>query len=246
MKKAFLVLLLLICLTPSIPAVEETTNPASLNQTNRGLADAFRTYFVKTGKYAVLDRTKMTDIVKEQKFQLTGANTKEYAVELGKILNVNYMAMPNISRMGQGYLLNLRITNVESSEIVYSEVVRAGDDNQLLEKIEGLVNNATEKMIAIQDKKEQRKIAIMDMDKIDEPTTVVLPLNSAPEAKPNMKVSVNNYNTPSETQKRSITVYITKTGSKYHRLGCRFLSHSCIAISLEDAQARYSPCSVCV
>jgi hypothetical protein len=41
-------------------------------------------------------------------------------------------------------------------------------------------------------------------------------------------------------------VYITATGEKYHRDGCRYLSQSKIAISLADAKARgYTPCSVC-
>jgi len=42
------------------------------------------------------------------------------------------------------------------------------------------------------------------------------------------------------------TVYITKTGTHYHRYGCRYLSRSCIAITLTQAQSRgYTPCSVC-
>lgn len=41
------------------------------------------------------------------------------------------------------------------------------------------------------------------------------------------------------------TVYITKTGSKYHTGSCRYLSRSKIPISLEDAMKRYGPCSVC-
>jgi len=41
------------------------------------------------------------------------------------------------------------------------------------------------------------------------------------------------------------TVYITKTGSKYHSAGCRYLSRSQIPISLEKAIKRYGPCSVC-
>jgi hypothetical protein len=41
-------------------------------------------------------------------------------------------------------------------------------------------------------------------------------------------------------------VYITRTGSKYHRASCRYLSKSMIPISLKDAKARgYTPCSVC-
>lgn len=45
---------------------------------------------------------------------------------------------------------------------------------------------------------------------------------------------------------KTITVYITKTGSKYHRAGCRYLSKSMIPISLDNAKSRgFSPCSVC-
>ena len=40
-------------------------------------------------------------------------------------------------------------------------------------------------------------------------------------------------------------VYITRTGAKYHRDGCRYLKSSKIPISLTDAKKQYSPCSVC-
>jgi hypothetical protein len=41
------------------------------------------------------------------------------------------------------------------------------------------------------------------------------------------------------------TVYVTRTGSKYHRGGCRYLRSSAIATSLADARHSYSACSVC-
>jgi hypothetical protein len=43
----------------------------------------------------------------------------------------------------------------------------------------------------------------------------------------------------------TITVYITKTGEKYHRDGCRYLSRSRIAMSLKEAAKRFEPCKVC-
>jgi micrococcal nuclease len=50
-----------------------------------------------------------------------------------------------------------------------------------------------------------------------------------------------------ETSKdaKEITVYITRTGQKYHRAGCRYLAKSKIAISLADAKGKYEPCQVC-
>lgn len=44
---------------------------------------------------------------------------------------------------------------------------------------------------------------------------------------------------------RTQTVYITRTGAKYHRGSCRYLKYSKIAISLEKAKRSYGPCSVC-
>lgn len=42
------------------------------------------------------------------------------------------------------------------------------------------------------------------------------------------------------------TVYVTRTGKRYHRGGCRYLASSKIPISLKDAKAGgYTPCKVC-
>ena len=47
-------------------------------------------------------------------------------------------------------------------------------------------------------------------------------------------------------EKQSYTVYITKTGKKYHADGCRYLSQSCIPVDLDELDTKkYAPCSVC-
>jgi hypothetical protein len=40
---------------------------------------------------------------------------------------------------------------------------------------------------------------------------------------------------------QSITVYITRTGAKYHRAECRYLSRSKIAVALAEAAKYYGP-----
>ena len=50
-----------------------------------------------------------------------------------------------------------------------------------------------------------------------------------------------------EPQTKEQTVYITRTGKKYHRATCRYLSHSKIPTTLKDAKANgYTACSVCM
>ena len=52
--------------------------------------------------------------------------------------------------------------------------------------------------------------------------------------------------TQQAVDQQTVTVYVTKTGKRYHRDGCRYLSHSKIPMSLKDAKANgYTPCLVC-
>ena len=41
------------------------------------------------------------------------------------------------------------------------------------------------------------------------------------------------------------TVYVTETGKRYHRAGCRFLAKGQIPMGLAEAAGRYSPCGTC-
>lgn len=41
------------------------------------------------------------------------------------------------------------------------------------------------------------------------------------------------------------TVYVTRTGAKYHRAGCRSLAKSSAPMALKDAAQRYGACKVC-
>lgn len=68
---------------------------------------------------------------------------------------------------------------------------------------------------------------------------------AAAPASPSGSSGEKAVNSPA-AQETSTTVYITETGSKYHRSGCSYLKKSCISISLSSAKAQnYTPCSRC-
>lgn len=63
---------------------------------------------------------------------------------------------------------------------------------------------------------------------------------------PRTQVSPRNTPTPAPPgQPSAATVYVTRSGTKYHREGCRSLSRSMIPIPLEQARRTYAPCAVC-
>lgn len=54
------------------------------------------------------------------------------------------------------------------------------------------------------------------------------------------------YGLDDETEESSYIVYITDTGTKYHREDCKYLRYSRIEIDIEDAKLQgYEPCSYC-
>lgn len=63
---------------------------------------------------------------------------------------------------------------------------------------------------------------------------------------PSQPVEETPVYTPPATNDQGYTVYITNTGSKYHRAGCRHLKDSQIAIDINDAIAQgYTACKNC-
>ena len=50
----------------------------------------------------------------------------------------------------------------------------------------------------------------------------------------------------SNTKDQSKSVFVTRTGKKFHISGCRHLRKSAIPMPLSDAVLRYSPCKVCI
>ena len=50
---------------------------------------------------------------------------------------------------------------------------------------------------------------------------------------------------PGNDDTQGVMVYVTRTGKKYHRASCSYLSKSKIPISLSEARGQYGSCSRC-
>jgi hypothetical protein len=48
-----------------------------------------------------------------------------------------------------------------------------------------------------------------------------------------------------ERDANEVTVYVTRTGNKYHRGSCQYLRQSKFPMPLSEAKRKYAPCSVC-
>lgn len=128
------------------------------------ISDTLRTAFYNTRKFTVLERTRIKSVLQEQAFQLAGFTTSEDAVKLGNILNVNYIALGSITKIGGDFVINVRVVSVENSEIVAAETAKCGSVKQLISVIDDLAVKITEKIPQAKPGDHKRTMAVLDID----------------------------------------------------------------------------------
>jgi TolB-like protein len=87
------------------------------------ITDVLRNELVKTGRFKVIEKQNMDKVLAEQAFQQTGCTTDECAVRLGKLLNVQRIVVGSFGKLIDKYLVNLRVVNVETGEIIFGDSV---------------------------------------------------------------------------------------------------------------------------
>jgi len=90
------------------------------------VTDILSTEIANTGHFTLIERSQMNQIVNEQMTQQSGITLSDCseascAVELGKLLNVQYLLVGTIGKLGEKIIISIRLVDVETGEIRYSE-----------------------------------------------------------------------------------------------------------------------------
>ena len=102
------------------------------------VADWLRGALVAEGAYTVVERSAMQKVLTEQAFQNTGCTSSECAVKLGKVLNVQKMVVGSFGKFLDSYVLNVRVVDVESGEVVYSDSAKGKTTDEVEANIKAL------------------------------------------------------------------------------------------------------------
>lgn len=81
------------------------------------LTEKLRGELFNTGVFNLLERGQMDEILKEQGFQQTGCTSSECLVEAGQLLGVNAIVAGSVGKMGNIFLISIRIIDVASARI---------------------------------------------------------------------------------------------------------------------------------
>jgi len=93
--------------------------------------------FVNTGKYTMVERSMLQQIMKEQKMSNTDAFDESQATELGKLAGANKVVLSVVSMVGGRNMLSIKIIDVQTATIDQQKTKIVGT-NDLLEAIEPL------------------------------------------------------------------------------------------------------------
>lgn len=82
------------------------------------LTDRLGLELFQLGRFTVLERAKMEEILNEQNFQMSGCVTDECLVEVGRLLGVQQLVAGSVSRIGYTYTVILRLISAETGAIL--------------------------------------------------------------------------------------------------------------------------------
>lgn len=107
----------------------------------RAITERITTELIKVNKYVVVERTKVDELLDEQKFQNSGCVNISCAVELGNILGARYIVVGTISKVGRTFSLDARLVDIESSESIKSAnyTTRGIVDDLLIQGVPSIV-----------------------------------------------------------------------------------------------------------
>jgi hypothetical protein len=81
----------------------------------------------------IVDRDSVERIIEEHQFQASAITDEDTAVEIGKLLGADSIAIGSLYRVGSTDYLNVKLIEVETGEILASSIATASDEDDYLQ-----------------------------------------------------------------------------------------------------------------
>jgi TolB-like protein len=89
------------------------------------LTDRFREHLLNSGKFVLVQREQMDQLLKEQQFQQSGCTSQECAVKVGKVLGVRKLVSGRVTKISESlWMVSAILVDVESAETVRAESIQ--------------------------------------------------------------------------------------------------------------------------
>ncbi len=98
----------------AVPTIEGTGVSESISATCRNILE---TALIKTGVYSVMNYSDVKEILEAQAFSLSGCTDESCAIEIGELLSAEKIVVGEISSLGEGMMLTIRLLDVSKGRI---------------------------------------------------------------------------------------------------------------------------------
>lgn len=88
------------------------------NYLQRGIADMFTTALSQQKGLTVIERSRVSELLSEMEFSLTGVVNEKSAVELGNLSGANRVVLGSFIQLGSKIRVDARLVDVENGEVV--------------------------------------------------------------------------------------------------------------------------------
>ena len=136
----------------------------------KGLSDMLINTLYETGKFSIVERSQIDQVIKEQGFQLSGL-TNEQLAEMGKILGVKSVLVGTVNNIASEYNVDIRVVDVESGEIVTT----AGANKTLSITYRAMMEKIGKKLadnLILDEPKTEPVAVVVEKPKVEEPKPI--------------------------------------------------------------------------
>jgi TolB-like protein len=98
---------------------------------------------VRTGRFDVVDRAALEDLMKEHQFQMDDWSNETKSVEMGRVLNANFIVRGQVSRLGSQMIVSARILDVNTARILGTSEMQLTSMDEAYGKMDALVKTLT-------------------------------------------------------------------------------------------------------
>jgi len=143
---------------------------SSVNLSNY-VIDSIVMHLVNSDNFIVVERSELSNIKTEQQYQLSGEVSDVTAISIGQQLGVQFIVTGSIMPLGNNYSLSLKITNVQTAQIMGTRIYTVRSDNVLL----SLLNSSDEQSqrLVTETKETPQQVIMGDMNIINNNNTTI-------------------------------------------------------------------------
>lgn len=150
-----------------------------------GLSNRVRSELFKTGRFQVIERSRMDEILKEQGFQHTGCTNTECAVEIGQLVGVQKIVVGSVDKVSRMYSVDIRMVDVGTGKIE-KNVTADCRYCDLMDVMSVTIRNASRELAGLQPDRAMDKKSVSPPQRIEPAPgprrTSPLPVRRAPVA----------------------------------------------------------------